>query len=120
VVHLVALGVAELADRHVQGGADGSSQPLVRTCLELARSPVRANRGRPQRIEQHGLAHATQTGQDDGALGFGPGDALEHHVEGAQLVVSAGELWRALAGARGVRISDGVHDRRLYTCIAYS
>ena len=37
-------------------------------------------------------------------------DALEHDVEGAQLLVTTGQLRRSLAGAGRVRVPDRVHD----------
>ena len=87
-----------------------TAQPLVGTRLQLAGAPVGAHRGRAQRVEQHGLADATQPGQHDRALRPPLRDALEHDVEGPQLGVTTGELGRALAGAGGVGVPDRVHD----------
>ena len=56
-----------------------------------------------QRVEQHGLAHAAQPGEDDAALGSALGHPLEDDVEGGELLVAAGELGRALARRRGRR-----------------
>ena len=76
------------------------------------------HRGRPQRVEQHGLADAAQPGEHDRALGAAAGDPLEHDVERVELLVAAGELGRALAGAGGVGVPDRVHDRRVYASLA--
>ena len=46
------------------------------------------------------------------------GDPLQHDVEGPQLLVAAGELGRALAGAGGVGVPDRVHDRSVWGCLA--
>ena len=117
VVDVLAPRVAELAHGLVRGRGERSAQPLVGARLELAGAPVGPH-GRPaQRVEQHGLADAAQAGQHDRALGATAGDALEHDVEGAQLLVTAGELGRALARARGVRVRDRVHARRLYASL---
>src|SRR5664280_3851174 len=40
IVDVLALWVAELADRDMQGGTDGPSEPLVGTRFELASAPV--------------------------------------------------------------------------------
>ena len=74
--------------------------------------------GRAQGVEQHRLADAAQPGEHDRALRPAVRDALEHDVEGAQLVVTAGELGRALAGAGGVRVSDRVHDGSVWGLLA--
>ena len=109
VVDVVGLRVAELADRLVQGARQRPAQPLVGPRLELAGPPPLADRGRAQRVEQHGLADPAQPGQHQAALGAAGGDPLEDDVEGAQLLVAAGELGRALAGAGGIGVPDGVH-----------
>ena len=44
------------------------------------------------------------------ALGPAAGDPLQHDVERAQLLVTAGQLGRPLAGAGRVRVPDRVHD----------
>ncbi len=64
----------------------------------------------PQRVEQHGLAHAAQPGEHQAALGPAARDALQHHVEGVQLPPPPGELGRALAGAGRVRVADRIHE----------
>ncbi len=114
VVDLVAGRVSELADRHVQRSRQWSAQALVGPGLELAGAPVGAHGRRPQGVEQHGLADAPQAGQDDGTLGAPAGDPLQHDVEGVQLLVAAGQLGRALAGAGGIGVANRVHDRSVW------
>ena len=120
LVDLAAARVAELSHGLVGRGREGSAQSLVGTRLELARAPVGAHGRAAQGVEQDGLADAAQTGEHDGALGAAARDALEHDVEGPQLLVASGELGRALAGAGRVRVGDRVHDRRLYASLPKS
>ena len=68
--------------------------------------------------EQHRLAHPAQPGQHQRALGAPAGDPLEHDVEGAQLLVAPGQLGRSLAGAGGVGVAHGVHDRTVSGSLA--
>ena len=119
VVDLVPRRVAQLADGDVQRGRERTTQPLVGAGLELAGAPVGPHRGRAQGVEQDGLAHAPQPGEDDGPLGSTPGDAFEHHVEGVQLLVTAGELRWALAGAGRIRVANGVHDARVWGSLRF-
>src|SRR3546814_10896493 len=97
-----------------------SSDLLVGTRLELAGPPVPTHRGRAERVEQDGLADTAQSGQDQGTLRTPPGHALEHDVEGGELLVATGELGRPLAGAGRVGVPDRVHDWRLSGCLAKS
>ena len=120
VVDAVGVAVAELADRLVQGPAERPAQPLVGPRLELAGPPLAAYGGAAQGVEQHRLAHAAQPGQHQAALGTAPGHALEHHVEGGQLLVAAGQLGWALAGAGGVGVTDRVHDATVSGSLAES
>ena len=113
-----AAGRPELAHRLVHGRRERAAQRLVGPGLELAGAPAGAHRRRAQRVEQHGLADAAQPGEHDRALGAPAGHPLEHDVEGVELLVAAGELGRALAGAGGVGVPDRVHDRRLYASLA--
>ena len=110
VVDAVGVAVAELADRLVQRAAERAAQPLVGPGLELAGAPLAAYGGAAQRVEQHRLADAAQPGQHEAALGAAAGHPLEDDVEGGELLVAAGELGRALAGAGGVGVPDRVHD----------
>jgi hypothetical protein len=48
------------------------------------------------------------------------GDPFEHDVEGAQLLVTAGQLRRALAGAGRVGVPDRVHDSTVSRRLAES
>jgi hypothetical protein len=99
----------ELADRHVQGGGDRAAQRLVRPRLDLAGAPEPADRRRPQRVEQHRLAHAPQAGEHQAAFRAAAGDPFQHHVEGVQLAPASGQLRRALAGAGSVRVAHRIH-----------
>ena len=70
--------------------------------------------GRAQRVEQHGLADPAQPGQHQRCARGGPAATRSRTTSnGAQLLVAAGELGRALAGAGGVGVPDRVHDRTL-------
>ena len=120
LVDLVLLGVAQLADRLVQRAGQRAPQPLVGARLELAGAPAAAYGRRAQRVEQHRLADPAQPGQHQRALGAPARDPLEHDVEGAQLLVAPGQLGRALAGAGGVGVAHGVHDRTVSASLAES
>ena len=112
-VLVATAGLTELAHGLVQGRGQGPAQRLLRARLELAGAPAGPHRGRAQRVEQDGLADSAQAGEHDRALGPTPGHPLEDDVEGVELLVPAGELRGALAGARGVRVPDRVHAGRL-------
>ena len=120
VVDVVTLRVAELADRHVQRRRQRSAQALVGARLELAGPPVGPDGRRAQRVEQHGLADPAQTGEHDGPFRPASRDAFQHDVERLQLLVPSGELGRALAGAGGVGVTDRIHDRSVWVCLAIS
>ena len=62
---LVGVGVAELADGHVQGRAEGPAQRLVGAGLELAGAPAGPHRLAAQGVEQDGLADAAQAREDE-------------------------------------------------------
>jgi hypothetical protein len=111
---LVAGRVAELAHGNVEGGRQRAAQPLVGTRLQLAGAPVRADRRRAKRVEQHRLPDPAQPGQHDRALRAAAGDPFEHDVEGVQLLVTAGQLGRALSGAGRVGVAYRVHDRSVW------
>ena len=113
VVDRVLVAVPELAHRLVQRAAQRTAQALAGPGLELAGAPALAHGRAAQRVEQHGLADAAQPGEDEAALGTALGDPLEDDVEGGELLVAAGELGRALAGAGGVGVPDRVHDQTL-------
>jgi hypothetical protein len=102
----------------VQRRGERTAQRLVGPGLELAGAPAAADGRRPHRIEQHGLPHAPQPGQDDAALRTPSGHALEQDVEGLQLVVAPRQLRRALPGAGSVRIPHGIHARTVSRCLA--
>jgi hypothetical protein len=93
----------------VQGAGQWAAQWLVGAGFELAGSPAASNGGRAERIEEDGLADATQAGEDEGAFGAAAGDAFEDDVESLELAVAAGELGRTLTGAGGVGVADGIH-----------
>ena len=102
-------GWRQLAQRHVQGRGDRPAQRLVGAGLDLAGAPAPGDRRGAQLVEQHGLADAAQPGEHQRALRPAARDPLEDDVEGRQLGVPAGELGRALAGAGGVGVPDGIH-----------
>ena len=119
--HVVDLvGLAGGRARAPPGGArrERPAQRLVGAGLELAGPPAAAYGGTAQRVEQHRLADAAQPGQHQRALRAAAGDPLQHDVERRQLLVAAGELGRALAGAGGVRVPDRVHDGTVSGCLA--
>ncbi len=105
----VAVPVGDLADRGVHRLRERQPQRLVGPGLELAGPPGPLHREPAQRVEQHGLADPAQPGEHHRALGAAGGDPLEGDLELPQLPVAAGELGRALAGARGVGVPDRVH-----------
>ena len=112
-------GRAELAHRLVHGAtASGRRSDWSGRASSLPVPQPAPHRGRAQRVEQHGLADAAQPGEHHRALGAPAGHPLEHDVERVELLVAAGELGRALAGAGGVGVPDRVHDRRLYVSLA--
>ena len=77
----------QLAHGHVQGARYGPPDRLVRPRLELAGAPEPLHRHRPERVEQHGLAHSAQPGQHHAALGAAASHPLEHDLELADLAV---------------------------------
>ncbi len=93
---------------------------LVGTGLDLPGAPQSSDRLRPQRVEQHGLADAAQSGEDEAALGPPSGHPLEHDVELPKLPVASGQLWWPLAGAWRIRVAYRIHDRTLWACLAES
>jgi hypothetical protein len=68
-------------------------------------------------VQQDGLAHAAQPGEDHAALGATARDALQHDLELGDLAVTAGQFGRTLPGSRRVRISHGVHAIGAYDAI---
>ena len=116
----VLVGVPELADGLVQRRGERPSQPLVGPGLELPGPPATAYGGRAHGVEQHGLADAAESGQDDAALRAPVRDPLQHDVERRQLRAPAGELGRPLAGAGRVRVADRVHARTVSGSLADS
>ena len=64
---------------------------------------------RPERVQQHGLAHPAQPGQHHAALRPAAGDPLQHHLELAELAVPPGEFGRPLPGAGRVRVPHRIH-----------
>ena len=114
-----AAGRSELTHGLVHGRGQGATQRLVGAGLELAGAPARADRGRAQRVEQHRLAHTPQAGEDDGPLRPAARHALQDDVEGVELLVAPGQLGRSLAGAGGVGVPDGVHDRSVCGSLAW-
>ena len=93
----------------MQRAGQRAAQRLVGAGLELAGPPALADGLAAQRVEQHGLADPAQPGQHQRPLGPVPRDPLQHDVEGAQLLVAAGQLGRSLPGAGRVRVPDRVH-----------
>ena len=120
LVGVVGSRVPELAHRLVQRRRERSAQPLVGAGLELAGAPLAADGGGAQRVEEHGLAHAAQAGEDQRPLGPAPLDPLQHHVERAELLVPPGQLGRPLPRAGGVRVADRIHARTVSGCLADS
>jgi hypothetical protein len=103
----------EITHGAVQGRGERSAQAGVRARLDLAGAPPPANGHGPQLAEQHGLADATQTGQDEAAFRAATGDPFQHDVEGGDLLLPPGELGRALASAGGERVAHRVHDQKV-------
>jgi hypothetical protein len=105
----VAVVRGQLTDGHVQGCGHRAAQGLIGPGLDLAGAPQPADRGRAQCVEQDGLADAAEAGEDEAALGTAAGHPLQHHVEGVQLTVAAGQLGRPLTCAGSVRVPHRVH-----------
>ena len=112
-----AVARGQLADGHVQRGGDRAAQRLVGPRLDLAGAPEPADGLRAQRVEQDRLADAAQAGEHQAALGAAAGDPLQDDVEDVQLAAAAGQLGRALAGARRVGVADRIHAYAPYRAI---
>ena len=109
----IAMPVPDVADGGMHRLGDRDPDALVRPGLDLAGPPVALDGEAAQRVEQHRLADATQSGQHEGALGAAGGDPFEGDLELLQLAVTAGQLggrWPA-PGAYGFRIGSTL---RLY------
>ena len=106
---VVAVPVTEFAHRGVHRLRDRQPDALVRAGLDLAGAPRALDRLAPQRVEQHGLADATQPGQHQAPLWPTCGDPLEHHLELPHLGVASGQLRRPLTGAGRIGIPDRIH-----------
>ena len=104
----------KFADRHMQRARYRPPDRLIRPGLDLAGSPQPPDSHRPERVEQHRLPDAPQPGQHHAALGPTTGDALEHHLELADLTIATGELRRALPSAWSIGIAYRVHIIGLY------
>ncbi len=100
----------EFPDGHVQGGGDRPAQRLFRAGFDLAAAPEAVDRLGAQGVEQDRLADPAQPGEHQAALRATPGDPFQHDVEDVQLPPPPGELGWALAGARGVRVADRIHE----------
>ena len=85
-------GRPQLADRLVHGGGERTTQGLFRPRLQLPGPPAGPHGRRPQRVEEHGLADATQAGEHDRAFRSSAGHPFEDDVEGVELLVATGEL----------------------------
>ena len=119
VVDLVRRRMAELSHGLVQGTRQRPPQPLVGSRFELAGAPAASYGRGTQRVEQHRLADPPQTGQHQRAFGTTLRHPLEHDVEGGQLLVTTGELRRALACSGRIGIANRVHDLTVSTCLAW-
>jgi hypothetical protein len=75
------------------------------------------HRHRAERIQQHGLADATQPRKNHAAFRPPAGDAFKHHLELADLAIAAREFRRALASSWGIRIANRVHGIGAYCLI---
>ena len=107
----------KLAHGHVQCPGDRPPDRLLRPCLDLAGAPELPHRHRPERVQQHGLAHAAQPGQDHAALRATARDTLEHDLELPDLAITACQLRRPLSGTRCVGVAYGVHVIAAYDAI---
>ena len=99
----------QLAYGGVERAGQRPAQAGVGPRLDLPGAPEPVHRLRPQRVQQHRLAHPAQPGQHQAALRPTALHPLESHVERAQLRVAPGQLGRALTGAGGVRVAHRVH-----------
>ena len=99
----------QLADGGVQGAGQRPAQAGVGPRLDLAGAPEPVHRLRPQRVQQHRLAHSTEPGEHQAAFRPPALHPLQGHVERTQLRVAAGQLGRPLTGAGGVRVAHRVH-----------
>ena len=105
----IAVSRSEFPHRHVQGAGERPAKRLVGPNLDLSGPPQPADRLRPHRVEQHGLADATQTGEHQAALGPAAGHSLQNDVELLQHGVPAGQLRRTLAGSGRIRVAQRIH-----------
>ena len=62
-----------------------------------------------ERPEQHGLADASQAGDEHRLVGVATQQTIEHHVERLEVLVPAGEGSRPDPGVRRVGIGAGIH-----------
>ena len=99
------------SSRTAMCSARGDRPPdrLLRPRLDLARPPQPLQRHRPERVQQHGLAHPAQPGEHHAAFRPAAGYPFQHHLELAELTVAAGQFGRALASSGRIRIPDRVH-----------
>jgi hypothetical protein len=101
----------EFPHGHVQRGRDRAPDRLVRPGFDLAGAPQPLQGHRPERVQQHGLAHAAQPGQHHAPLRAAVGNPLEDHLELADLAVAPGEFGRSLPRAGGIRVTHRIHGR---------
>ena len=118
VVDAVLVAVAELAHRLVQRAAQRPAQRLVGTRLELAGAPAARTAAERSALSSTVLPTPRSPVSTSERSGRPLDHPLEHDVEGAELLVAAGELGRALAGAGGVGVPDRVHDRTVSAYLA--
>ena len=120
VVHLVELRMPELPHRDMRRGGDRAPERLVRARLKLPCAPTGSDCLAAKSVEQHGLSDAPQTGEDQRALGAPLRHAVQHDIELGKLLITAGQLGRALTGTGRIRVPDRVHDWTVCQCLTFS
>jgi hypothetical protein len=60
-------------------------------------------------VQQHGLANSTQAHKQYTFGGSSQLGTLYSHLHGIEQRITAGKLWRRVAGARRKRVCNGVH-----------
>ena len=130
-VKALKMAAARRARLHPFGGADreeraagqprdqGAKLGLVRN-LALRGAEARLLGDRLERVEEHGLADASQAGDQHALLGPPALEAGEQDAERVDLLVAAGQRGRPGAGARRVRVPDRVDGATVATYTGFS
>ena len=83
--------------------------PSLRTTLQLDREPAVMVCLGPENVQEHGLAHAAQPGEDHSPVGAAQLGTGDQEVEGLDFRLAAAEDFRAQARAGAVGVGSEVH-----------